>query len=130
MANKKPTKNRDGTGFVALPHVVQDSSAYKSLSFSARALLLDIARQYTGSNNGKLVTCAKALADRGWNSNATVTKAQRELMEYGFLCLTRQGFKPNKASWYALTWLSLDWSPEMDIQQSAFRRGMYLQNNF
>lgn len=119
--------SRDGSRFVALPYVLLDSPAYLALSFSSRALLLDMARQYSGSNNGRLVICDKAMAPRGWASSATIHKAKRELLEAGFLCETRKGHKPNKASWFALTWQTLDWSPEMDIQRAGFTRSAYLK---
>ena len=121
---------RDGGRFVALPHTVLDSNAYLSLSSSAKALLVDIARQYGGSNNGKLLICEKALKPRGWASSATVHKAKRELLDAGLLHETRKGHKPNKASWFALTWQTLDWNPEMDIPRSGFERGAYLKINF
>lgn len=132
MARSKHKKNneRDGTRFVAMPHIVLDSPAYMALSYSARALLVDIARQFAGNNNGKLVTCSKAMSPRGWNSHATITKAQKELVEAGFLCVTRQGAKPNKATWFALTWQALNWSPEMDMSRNGFSRGAYLQEKF
>lgn len=119
--------SRDGTRFVALPYTVLDSPAFLALSFSARALMLDLARQFSGGNNGRLVICDKALAPRGWTSSATVHKAKRELLDAGFLCETRKGQKPNKASWFAITWQSLDWSPEMDISRTGFTRGDYLK---
>lgn len=53
----KKNRNRDGSRFMALPHVVLDSPAYLALSFSARALLVDIGRQYSGGNNGRLLIC-------------------------------------------------------------------------
>lgn len=126
-----PSRNkgssRDGLRFAALPFVLLDSPAYLALSFSARALLVDLARQYSGSNNGRLVVCDKALRPRGWTSKATIHKAKDELLAMGFLCLTRQGKKPNLASWFALTWQALDWSPDMDIQLSGFTRSAYLK---
>lgn len=118
---------RDGTRFVALPYTVLDSPAFLGLSYSARALLLDIARQFSGSNNGKLVVCDKAMAPRGWTSSTTIHKAKRELLEAGFLCETRKGQKPNKASWFAITWQSLDWTSDMDISRAGFTRGAYLK---
>lgn len=130
MSRSFKSKSRDGSRFVALPHTVLDSSAYQSLSFSARALLIDISRQFSGSNNGKLVLCEKALRPRGWSSSATIHKAKKELLSFGLLIETRKGAKPNKASWFALTWQSLDWSPDMDISRSGFRRGAYLQDSF
>lgn len=124
---KHKGSNRDGTRFVALPFTVLDSPAFLGLSYSARTLLLDIARQFSGSNNGQLVVCDKAMAPRGWTSSTTIHKAKRELLDAGLLCETRKGQKPNKASWFALTWQSLDWVPEMDISRAGFSRGAYLK---
>ncbi len=127
---KRKNANRDGTQFVALPHIVLDSASYQSLSYSARSLLVDLARQISGSNNGRLVLCDKALKPRGWNSSATIHKAKRELLESCLICQTRQGHKPNRASWFAVTWMSLDWVPEMDIGRNAFPRGAYVNGKF
>lgn len=126
---KHKGNGRDGSLFVALPHVVLDSKAYLLLSYSARALLVDIARQYNSSNNGKLVICDKALKPRGWKSQTTIHKAKEELLKAGFLCMTRQGHKPNKASWFAITWQTLDWTPEMDIERNGFTRSAYQKIN-
>jgi hypothetical protein len=127
---KKLNSGRDGSRFVAFPFVLLDSPAYMALSFSAKALLIDIARQYSGANNGRLTICEKVLAPRGWNSNATIHKAKKELLHSGLLCETRKGAKPNKASWFALTWQRLDWDVQMDIARTGFSQGSYLKNNF
>lgn len=127
MEPKRKSKARDGSRFLALPYTVLDSPSYLALGFSARALLLDIARQFNGSNNGKLVICDKALKPRGWNSKDTIYRARAELLNAGLLMETRKGQKPNKASWYALTWHPLDWMPDMDIGRSGFVRGAYLK---
>lgn len=128
LAKRKP-KNRDGSRFLALPHVVMDSSAFLNLSAPSVRLLLDIARQYSGSNNGKLVACMSALKDRGWTSNDTLTRARRELEASGLLIETRKGMRPNRAAWYAVTWTTLDWIPEMDIKRESFERGAYAKND-
>lgn len=126
---KHKGRSRDGTGFVALPHVVLDSKAFLSLSASAVRVLLDMARQYTGQNNGRLVACNAYMKTRGWKSNDTTHRAKKELIEAGLLVETRIGMRPNRAAWYALTWLTLDWSPEMDMPQTAFKRGIYAMND-
>lgn len=118
---------RDGVQFLALPHVVLDSPAFLGLSAPATRLLLDVARQYTGKNNGRLVACSKYLAGRGWKSHDTATRARRELEAAGLLFQTRMGARPNKAAWFALTWASLDWSPELEIRPETFPRGQYLR---
>jgi hypothetical protein len=126
---KHKSRNRDGIRFVAMPHTVLDSAAFLGLSAPAVRLLLDIARQFTGSNNGRLVACTKYLAPRGWKSHDTATRARRELEAAGFIVETRMGMRPNRAAWFALTWVGLDWSPEMDIKREQFRRGLYAKDD-
>ena len=109
-----------------MPHVVIDSASYRGLGFPAVKLLFDIARQYNGANNGKLVACTKYLQPLGWKSNATIYRALRELLDSNLLFETRKGGWPNKAAWFAVTWLELGYFEGMDIQRSAFNRGAYL----
>ena len=56
---------RDAGGFVALPWAVLDSPAYAQLSMHARALLLEVARQFTRDNNGWLLLSRAYMAGRG-----------------------------------------------------------------
>jgi hypothetical protein len=121
--------NRDGSRFLAIPHTVLDSPAFLKLSAPAVRLLLDIARQYSGANNGQLVACMSYLSKRGWTSNDTVTRARRELEAAGFLIQTRMGARPNRAAWFAATWWSIDWMPAMDIARTGFERGLYRKSD-
>ena len=126
---KKPFKgNRDkcdGDQFVKLPHVVLNSPSYRQLSYSATRLLVDLAMQYSGTNNGRLVACSKYLKPKGWTSNATTRKAVHELIDAKLLIEVRKGGFPNLAAWYALGWLSLDVTEGLDIDPKAYRRGLY-----
>lgn len=107
-ASYKSGKSSSEPGrFIRLPISILDSVTYQSLGFSARALLIDIASQYKGENNGQLVACDKFLRPRGWSSNATVSKALKELRESGLLIMTRQGMRPNKASYFGIAWQGL-----------------------
>ena len=99
---------RDGGGFVAIPWVVLDCAAYKLLSHPARSLLMEIARQYVIDNNGRLLASGKYLSERGWRSADVIHRAKRELIDAGFIYETVRGYRPNKASWYAITWQNLD----------------------
>lgn len=126
-AAKSRKKSRDGSGFAAMPFLVLDSPGYLGLPHPARALLLELARQYTGANNGRLVLCDKFLAPRGWKSSDVINRAKRQLLDSGLIQETRKGARPNKAAWYALTWQRLDRLPEMDIQPAGFARGAYMQ---
>lgn len=118
---------RDGKQFVLLPRVVIESPGYRQAGHTARSLLIDVALQYTGFNNGKLVACAKYVAPIGWNSNATVLRAVRELLTCGLLIETRKGARPNKAAWFALSWLDLDQGQGLDIDPKFYQRGEYMR---
>jgi hypothetical protein len=45
----------------------------------------------------------------------------------GLIVQTRLGMRPNRAAWFALTWLTFDWMPEMDMTRAEFPRGAYAQ---
>ena len=118
--------HRDAGGFIALPWAVVDSPAFTSLSVYARALLLELARQYVRDNNGRLLLTRERMAARGWTSNDTLTKARRELEAAGFLYQTVRGHRPSKASWYAVTWAPLDVHPGFDPEALPnFTRSAY-----
>lgn len=111
---------------MALPWTVLDSPAYAALSHPARSLLMEIARQFVRDNNGRLLASAGYLAKRGWKSNDVITRALRELLDAGFVHQTVQGCRPNKASWFAVTWQTLDRHPDYDLGAAElFQRGAY-----
>lgn len=117
---------RDSGGFVALPWSVLDCPAYQQLSHPARSLLLEIARQFVRDNNGQLLASRAYLAGRGWNSAAVIDRAKHELLATRFIFETVKGCRPNKASWYAVTWRLLDPHPGYDPGAAAtFQRGAY-----
>jgi hypothetical protein len=123
--------SRDGGGFVALPFAVLDCAAYLSLSVHAKALLLEVARQFNSKapNNGRLLLSRAHLAPRGWNSSDMIMKAKRELLAAGLIFETTKGARPNKASWHALTWRALDKIEGFDFgAEQAFERGAYRKN--
>lgn len=129
MANargsRKKGTGRDAGGFIALPWSVLDSAAYQSLSHPAKALLLEFARQYVRDNNGKLLCSINHLKPRGWTSKDVITRAKRELLDAGLIFETCKGARPNKASWYAVTWYVLDKHSGYDPEAADFRRGAY-----
>ena len=122
----KGDSGRDSGGFVALPWSVLDCAAYGRLSHPARALLFELARQFVRDNNGRLLASGAYLAKRGWKSADVITRAKRELLDAGFLFETVKGHRPNKASWYAVTWRTLDKIPGYDTGAAlCFERGAY-----
>jgi len=110
--------------FTPLPHHIVSSAEFRGLGYSARSLLFDMALQYNGNNNGKLVACDKFLKPLGWNSNGTITRALKQLVASGLIIQTRQGMMPpySKAAWFALGWFSLDVTEGLDIEAKGYRR--------
>jgi hypothetical protein len=122
------TSSRDAGGFVPIPWMVLDSAAYLQLSHPAKSLLLEIARQFHGDDNGRMIVTLAHLKPRGWTSYDTIQRAKQELLEAGLIFETVKGQRPHKASWYALTWLSLDKLDGFDQGASAgFVRSAYLK---
>lgn len=107
-----------------LPHSVIHSKEYRGLSHTARSLLFDIAAQYNGTNNGKLVACSKYLKPLAWNSNDTIYRALKHLTSSGILIQTRQGMRPpwSQAAWFALGWFGLDITEGLDINPNLYVR--------
>ena len=125
-SGKRGDSGRDSGGFIALPWSVMDCTAYAPLSHPAKALLFEIARQFVRDNNGRLLASRAYLGKRGWNSPDVISRAKRDLQEAGFIHETVKGHRPNKASWYAVTWRALDKLPGYDEGAAAtFVRGAY-----
>jgi hypothetical protein len=92
----------------------------------ARALLLEVARQYHSDDNGRMLLSRAYMAGRGWRSVDMLTKAKAELLEGGFIFQTVMGHRPNKASWYAVTWRTLNRLPGYDAGTlETFERSAY-----
>lgn len=122
------SSSRDAGGFVPVPWMVLDSPAYQSLSHPAKALLMEIARQFHGDDNGRMIVTLAYLKPRGWSSYDTILRAKTELIDAGFIYETVKGHRPNRASWYALTWLSLDKLDGYDVgTEAGFVRSAYLR---
>lgn len=123
---RNPAAGREGGRFIALPHAVLEADAFIRLSHPARALLLEFALQFRGDDNGRLLCSRKHLAKRGWNSHDVIARAKQELLAAGFIYETVKGQRPNKASWYAVTWQVLDRLPGYDDGAAQlFERGAY-----
>jgi len=86
MASKLSTKHP----YAAIEHRVIDSPAYADLTFSARSLLVLIARQLTKNNNGHLQATFTYMERFGFSVN-TLSRATHELITHGFIYKTKSG---------------------------------------
>jgi hypothetical protein len=109
------TKRHNATGrsltkgtFALIPETVMRSPAYTATSLAGRALLLEIAVLFRGSNNGCLGLSARQAAERLGCSKDTAARAFRELEAHGLIEATRRGKFTTKtaplASEWRLTW--------------------------
>lgn len=106
---RRKQKGRKSRGsFLAMPHEILNDDNFTSLSPRAVKLLIDVASQYRGDNNGDLCCAWSVMSKRGWTSNDQLYKARDELLSRGWIVITRQGQRPRLASLYALTWLPID----------------------
>ena len=104
---RRSRKGRGGGRFLSLPKEWTDSSQWAALSATDLKLLIDLATQYNGSNNGDLCATWSVMKKRGWRSPGTVSKAIHSLIEKQWLLLTRQGGR-HAPSLFALTFWGID----------------------
>lgn len=105
--------------FVGIVRSVFDSPAFTALSPHACKLLFELAGQYRGDNNGNLTVAWSVVSKRGWRSRTTLWRCKAELIEAGFVYVTRKGHMPSTCELLALTWFPLDVSPKFDPEALA-----------
>ena len=106
VVRMKPTKTSTKHPYAAIEWRVIDSPAYADLTFSARALLVQIVRQLTKTNNGHLQATFSDLERFGFSVN-TLSRATHELITHGFIYKTKSGGFHQGAAQFAVTWLSV-----------------------
>ncbi|MCL1483659.1 MULTISPECIES: hypothetical protein [unclassified Marinobacter] len=112
--------------FLAIPHSVLNSDAYRGLKGWGVRLLVDIAGQYNGKNNGDLCAAMTVMEPRGWKSNSSLGTALSALLAAGLIEQTRQGGR-NRCSLYAVTWHSIDdCGGKLDVRPTKAPSARYL----
>ena len=127
---RRQKADRDGGRFVAVPAAVIDSPGYRAASGNAVKLLLELAAQFKGRNNGDLAMPWKLAKSKGWTSKDVLYRAKLDLLKKGLIAETRKGSRPHKATLYAVTWQGLDdCGGKLDMSPVAFAkfRGAYAQ---
>jgi hypothetical protein len=115
--------------FVGIVRSVFECPAFTALSPHACKLLLELAGQYRGDNNGNLTVAWSIVSKRGWKSRTTLWRCKSELIEAGFVYVTRKGHMPSTCELLALTWFALDVSPKFDPEALAnFKAKAYRAN--
>lgn len=105
--------------FCGIVRSVFESPAFAALSPHACKLLLELVGQFRGDNNGNLTAAWSVVSKRGWRSRTTLWRCKAELIEAGFVYVTRKGHMPSTCELLALTWFPLDVSPKFDPEALA-----------
>jgi hypothetical protein len=97
----------DGGSAFVIPYTLLRHPNFIRLSPWGNKLVLDLARQYTGFNNGYLCASRTLMKPAGWKSTDTLQRAIEEAEHYGLILRSRQGGR-NRATLHALTWRRID----------------------
>lgn len=103
----KLTGRGKGHTFIQLPHYMLKSSQFRAMGGSALKLLMFLADQYNGKNNGDLSATKDMVEGTGVCAPSKVHTLLLELEAAGFIVKTRHGTK-KLCNLYALTWCSID----------------------
>jgi hypothetical protein len=112
-------------GFLLLPSALLHCPKFRVLSSSGVKLLIDVASQYNGKNNGDLCAAWKVMKPKGWRSEATLNRAKVELVAAGFIAETRMGRRPNLCTLYGITWQPLNPNPKLEVTPGGFSVGAW-----
>jgi len=134
MTKRKKVPETVSGQILAIPRVVKRSTAFIACSMLARALLLELADQHNGSNNGRLHISYIYLKEKGFRSKHQIAKGRDELLERNLIIQTKQGGLPIRtggkttfagASWFALTWLHISNFVGLDLRPSDYHPGKW-----
>ncbi|EOV2223330.1 TPA: helix-turn-helix domain-containing protein [Pseudomonas aeruginosa] len=105
--------------FAMMPKAMIQSRGYRSLSFVARGVLVELLAQYNGDNNGDLSATRTMAEEWGIGAPVTLQKALKELERRGWIIQTRTSIFSRhgaKCALYALSWLPIDECPGKDLE--------------
>ncbi|HAR05111.1 MAG TPA: hypothetical protein DCR72_05945 [Pseudomonas sp.] len=117
MAGKPSKKSR--TPFFMLERRMVQSTGYRSLSATARLVLVELMAQNNGKNNGDLSATRTMAKEWGIGSPVTLQKALAELENAGWIIQTRSSLFSRhgaRCALYALAWLPVNECPDKDLE--------------
>ena len=89
-------------------HAITDHPDYIALTYTQRALLWDVARQFNGYNNGDLTLAPKVMKKWNWTKD-TISRNKEALVDRGWLVITGcKRVRKGNCYLYALSWLDID----------------------
>jgi hypothetical protein len=130
MVKRRRLNKRLDAPHVRLYRWLLDTPAYLSLNCPARAVLVEVARAYDGTNNGRIGLSVRQASQRCNIARGTAARAFTELQDRGFIELVTKGAfsrKAQHASEWRLTWWSCDVTGELG-SKAFMRWGREKQN--
>lgn len=117
---EKATGRQDSSTayFAMIPLSVLLSAEFHTIRGEAVRLLIAIAAQYRGMNNGNLCATLSVLKRYGFKSSDTVTRCLKALLDTGLIIRTRDGFFDggrSQCALYALAWQKIDSCPGKNL---------------
>ena len=108
-----------------LPVNVAGSSACATLTHSQFRVLVCLALQYRGRNNGDLSAALKVMARYGVRSQSVISTSIPVLIQRGLIERTRVGDR-RRCHLYAVTWEAIDGQDKLD---EGYRAGTRVASN-
>jgi hypothetical protein len=109
---KKRKYKQPGERYAQIPHSVLLSEAWRSLPHYAMAVLVAMAAQFDGKNNGDLALTWASARRFGIGSHEHLVKSLALLLDRGLIVKTRQGGRrPLGPCLYALAWRPINDRP-------------------
>lgn len=122
---EKSHKKKEKGRFLQLPSHIIDSEEFASLNGHAVKLLIQVANQYRGYNNGDLCAPWSIMRQHGWKSKDTLGRALKVLLASQFLIITRMGGR-NRCQLYAITWQPIhECQGKLDVKPGIHRLGAW-----
>lgn len=104
---KDNAEKRNGEQFAPIRMDVLRSEAWANTRAWGTRLIMDLAAQYRGNNNGDLCATWSEMVKHGWKSKDTLDKAKKELLEKKWIVITRKGGRKSP-DLIALTFWGID----------------------
>jgi hypothetical protein len=109
MSGRHPKRSTSSGRFARLPLTLLATPAVTRLSHAEFRVLVLLAAQYNGYNNGALGLTRGQAANQGIGSNRTLYLSLRNLEVRGLVVRTYPASRvPPRPAMYALTWVSVD----------------------
>lgn len=110
---------RESGRFAMIPLSVLASPEFHSIPGEAVRLLLALASQYNGYNNGNLNAALSEMRKHGFTSQGTLSRAIRRLLETSLIIKTRQGYfaaGKSTCSLFAIAWKPINECPGKGLE--------------